>query len=215
MPLDLPALKSLNTKSIVLASASPRRREILSDMGIKFKVVTTLKPDENNPALYKTEADYVADTAYMKAKEVFDRCEADPDLPKADIVIGVDTVVVKNGKVFEKPSNADKAKEMLQEFSGSTHSVLSGVQIIYKLKDGKVEKLGFVEKTDVTFSSLNDETINIYVNSGEPFDKAGGYGIQGEASIFVKSIQGDYWNVVGLPKNRLFEELVKIVDICV
>jgi septum formation protein len=82
-------------------------------------------------------------------------------LPKADIVIGVDTVVVKNGKVFEKPSNADKAKEMLQEFSGSTHLVLSGVQIIYKLKDGKVEKLGFVEKTDVTFSSLNDETINI------------------------------------------------------
>ncbi|PHZ13192.1 putative maf protein [Rhizopus microsporus ATCC 52813] len=213
MPLDLPALKSLNAKSVVLASASPRRKEILSDMGIKFKVVTTLKPDENNPALYKTEADYVADTAYMKAKEVFDRCEA--NLPKADIVIGVDTVVVKNGKVFEKPPNADKAKEMLQEFSGSTHSVLSGVQIIYKLKDGKVEKLGFVEKTDVTFSSLNDETINIYVNSGEPFDKAGGYGIQGEASIFVKSIQGDYWNVVGLPKNHLFEELVKIADICV
>ncbi|KAG2233513.1 hypothetical protein INT48_003384, partial [Thamnidium elegans] len=195
MPLDLPVLKLLANKSIVLASASPRRREILESMGLKFSVVTTLKPDENDPTAYKTRADYVADTAYMKAKEVFDRCQQDPSFANVDIVIGADTVVVKDEHVLEKPRDKNHAIEMLQQLSGQTHYVLTGVQIIYKTEEGKIEKCQFVERTNVRFSKLDTETMNAYVNSGEPFDKAGGYGIQGEAALFVESIEGDYWNV--------------------
>ncbi|KAI8064916.1 maf-like protein [Thamnidium elegans] len=147
----------------------------------------------------------------MKAKEVFDRCQQDPSFANVDIVIGADTVVVKDEHVLEKPRDKNHAIEMLQQLSGQTHYVLTGVQIIYKTEEGKIEKCQFVERTNVRFSKLDTETMNAYVNSGEPFDKAGGYGIQGEAALFVESIEGDYWNVVGLPKNHLFRELVKII----
>ncbi|KAI9477854.1 MAG: maf-like protein [Benjaminiella poitrasii] len=149
----------------------------------------------------------------MKATEVFDRCQEDPQLPKADVVIGADTIVVADDdSVLEKPRDKAHAQEMMDLLNGKTHHVLTGVQIFYKLK-GKVERVGFVERTNVTFSTLEPEIIQAYIESGEPFDKAGGYGIQGEASLFVESIQGDYWNVVGLPKNHLFRELTKIAHI--
>ncbi|KAL0136656.1 maf-like protein [Mucor lusitanicus] len=209
MPLNLPVLNNLSKKTIVLASASPRRREILTDMGLDFSVVTTLEPDENDPTAYRTRAEYVSDTAYMKAKEVFERCQQDPELPTADIVIAADTVVVKDECVLEKPKDKDHALEMLQQLNGQTHYVLTGVQIMYKIND-KVERIEFVERTEVQFSQMDPEIIQAYVDSGEPFDKAGGYGIQGQASLFVESIHGDYWNVVGLPKNHLFRELIKL-----
>ncbi|KAI9280489.1 maf-like protein [Sporodiniella umbellata] len=151
----------------------------------------------------------------MKAKEVFERCETDPDLPNADIVIGADTVVVKDEEVLEKPRDKEHALCMLNKLSGSMHYVLTSVQIFYKQKDGTTQETGFVEKTSVKFSKLDNEIITAYINSGEPFDKAGGYGIQGTASLFVESIQGDYWNVIGLPKNRLFQELQRIAAVCV
>ncbi|KAI9355546.1 maf-like protein [Pilaira anomala] len=146
----------------------------------------------------------------MKAQEVFNRCYEGDGLPNADIVIGADTVVVKDDHVLEKPRDKNHAMEMLEQLSGRTHYVLTGVHIIYKTKDDEILSSHFVEKTTVKFSELDTETMNAYVNSGEPFDKAGGYGIQGEAALFVESIEGDYWNVVGLPKNHLFRELVKI-----
>ncbi|CEP16673.1 hypothetical protein [Parasitella parasitica] len=195
MPLNLPVLKNISRKTIVLASASPRRREILADMGLKFSVVTTLKPDENNPMLYKSRAEYVADTARMKAEEVFMRCQQDSQLPDADIVIGADTVVVKDENVLEKPKDKDHALAMLQQLNGQSHYVLTGVHIVFKLND-KVERIEFVERTEVRFDQIDPGAIQAYVDSGEPFDKAGGYGIQGQASLFVKSIHGDYWNVV-------------------
>ncbi|KAF1799770.1 maf-like protein [Mucor lusitanicus] len=145
----------------------------------------------------------------MKAKEVFERCQQDPELPTADIVIAADTVVVKDECVLEKPKDKDHALEMLQQLNGQTHYVLTGVQIMYKIND-KVERIEFVERTEVQFSQMDPEIIQAYVDSGEPFDKAGGYGIQGQASLFVESIHGDYWNVVGLPKNHLFRELIKL-----
>ncbi|CAO3648829.1 unnamed protein product [Mucor fragilis] len=209
MPLNLPVLNNLSKKKIVLASASPRRREILTDMGLDFSVVTTLEPDENDPTAYETRAEYVADTAYMKAKEVFERCQQDHKLPTADIVIAADTVVVKDECVLEKPRDKEHALAMLQQLNGQSHYVLTGVQIMYKIND-KVERIEFVERTQVQFSQIDPEIIQAYVDSGEPFDKAGGYGIQGQASLFVESIHGDYWNVVGLPKNHLFRELSKL-----
>ncbi|KAI8984119.1 maf-like protein [Mycotypha africana] len=146
----------------------------------------------------------------MKAKEVFDRCQSDDQLPNADIVIGADTIVVKDGHVLEKPKDATDAIRMLTQLSGTTHQALTGVQIFSKAPNGEVEKINFVEITDVTFKKLDLETIKAYVDSGEPFDKAGAYGIQGNASAFVDSIKGDYWNVVGLPRNRLCSELSKL-----
>ncbi|KAI8367049.1 maf-like protein [Blakeslea trispora] len=145
----------------------------------------------------------------MKAKEVFERCKVNPELPDADIVIGADTVVVKDNCVLEKPKDRDHAWSMLQKLNGATHQVLTGVQILYKRQD-QIKQIEFVEKTEVTFTRLDNETIKAYIDSNEPFDKAGGYGIQGEASLFVESIHGDYWNVVGLPKNHLFRELLNV-----
>ncbi|KAF7726895.1 hypothetical protein EC973_008190 [Apophysomyces ossiformis] len=190
MPIDWPLLRFLSKKKVILASASPRRREILTDMGLVFEVVTTLKPDENNPLAYESPAEYVKDTARMKAKEVLERCQADRSLPDADIVIGADTVVVIDGHVLEKPRDDNHAEAMLQKLSGRTHEVLTGVCVL-----GPCERT-FVETTRVTFSEIDADTIKAYVASREPFDKAGAYGIQGEASLFVQSIEGDYWNVV-------------------
>ncbi|KAG0172532.1 hypothetical protein DFQ28_010613 [Apophysomyces sp. BC1034] len=192
MAVDWPLLRFLSNKNVVLASASPRRREILTDMGIVFEVVTTLKPDENDPFAYATPGEYVKDTARMKAKEVLARCQADRSLPDADIVIGADTVVVIDGHVLEKPRDYDHAVTMLQKLSGRTHEVLTGVCVL-----GPCERT-FVETTRVTFSEIDADTIKAYVASREPFDKAGAYGIQGEASLFVQSIEGDYWNVASI-----------------
>ncbi|GAN02416.1 N-acetylserotonin O-methyltransferase-like protein-like [Mucor ambiguus] len=197
MPLNSTVLNNLSKKTIVLASASPRRREILTDMGLDFSIVTTLEPDENDPTAYKTQAEYVADTAYMKVKEVFERCQQDSKLPTADIVIAADTVVVKDECVLEKPRDKEHALAMLEQLNGQSHYVLTGVQIMYKIND-KVERIEFVEQTQVQFSQIDPNIIQAYVDSGEPFDKAGGYGIQGQASLFVESIHGDYWNVASI-----------------
>ncbi|KAI9026436.1 N-acetylserotonin O-methyltransferase-like protein-like protein [Phycomyces nitens] len=203
---ELPLWENIKGKRLVLASASPRRKEIMKDMGLEFDVVTTLAPDENNPANYKTSEEYVADTALMKAVEVFERCKTEKDLEEADIVIGADTVVVIQDKILEKPRSEQEALRMIDQLSGKTHRVLTAVQILKKESNG-YSQTGFVEDTSVTFSIIDKVIQEAYVRSGEPFDKAGGYGIQGSASLFVESINGDYWNVVGLPKNHLYRKL--------
>lgn len=115
-----------------------------------------------------------------------------------EIIIGADTIVVQNGKILGKPKDRIIAKEMLESLSGSQHSVYTGVTIMY---EGKQHS--FYEKTDVMFWELSSEEIDQYLDSGEPFDKAGSYGIQGLGSLLVKKINGDYFNVVGLPISRL------------
>ncbi|SAM00774.1 hypothetical protein [Absidia glauca] len=196
MPLELPVWRALANKTVVLASASPRRREILQAMGLQdFKVVPTLEPDENNPAAYDTKAAYVSDTAWMKAKEVWDRCQSDASLPKADVVIGADTVVVFNDTVLEKPKDAAHAVTMLRQLSGHTHTALTGVHIL--AQDIHYQ---FVTTTKVTFATLTEDDIQECA-----------YGIQGPAALFVSNIEGDYWNVVGLPQHPLYKQLVELV----
>ncbi|ORZ10454.1 maf-like protein, partial [Absidia repens] len=143
----------------------------------------------------------------QKAKEVWDRCQTDATLPKADVVIGADTVVVSNDQVLEKPKDADHATTMLRQLSGESHTVLTGVHIL-----AQDLHYHFVTTTKVTFATLSDDDIGEYVRSGEPFDKAGAYGIQGSAALFISSVEGDYWNVVGLPQHSLYKELVKLVN---
>ncbi|KAI7855963.1 inosine triphosphate pyrophosphatase-like protein [Circinella umbellata] len=210
--LQLSWLPWLSKQKIILASASPRRREILTDMGLEFQIVTTLEDDSNDPTAFDLKEDYVHYTARLKAVEVFERCRDDSSLPDADIVIGADTVVVLDKtNVLEKPRDADDAKRMLRELSGKQHTAMTSVVILQKSSSEKgYKEYSFVSKTDVDFYDIDNGILEAYVASGEPFGKAGAYGIQGPASMFVKGIHGDYWNVVGLPKSQLYQKLLTL-----
>ncbi|MCR2820543.1 Maf family protein [Lederbergia panacisoli] len=178
---------------LVLASASPRRKEILQKLNIPF---TTFSPnaDETLPTGLQP-SDFVVTLALRKASL------ASEHFPQAAI-IGSDTVVVCDELILGKPKNREEAEHMLKLLSGRIHAVYTGVAIINK---GKTET--FYEKTDVEFWELTETDIHQYIKSGEPFDKAGAYGIQGQGALLVKSIKGDYYTVVGLPISRLYRIL--------
>ena len=184
-------------KKIILASASPRRRELLEQGGIPFTVIPS-QAEENitttNPVLA------VEELSYLKCSDVYEKSVEDV------VVIGADTVVVSDGKILGKPSSKEEAIEMLQGLQGRAHEVYTGVTIM--TREGKENtKKTFHEKTKVVFYPMSDEESRSYVNTKEPMDKAGAYGIQGKSAIFIKEINGDYNNVVGLPLARLYQEL--------
>lgn len=175
--------------NLVLASSSPRRKELLEKLSIPF---TTYSPNADESVDRDYSPDHIVSTlALRKAKKAAEH------FPNS-YVIGSDTIVVHEERVLGKPSDRDSARQMLRDLSGCTHSVYTGVAVIYK---GSVT--AFYEKTDVTFWELSDVEIERYLDSGEPFDKAGGYGIQGKGGLLVKSIDGNYYSVVGLPVSRL------------
>ena len=188
---------------IILASGSPRRREILEKQGVCFRIVTSEKEEKitcNDPS--KT----VKELSEMKATDVFARIEKDE---KDDfLVIGADTVVACDGHILGKPADREKACEMLRMISGREHYVYTGVCITGK-KDGKIFKSCFAEETAVFVSRLTEEEIEDYVDTGEPFDKAGGYAIQGLFAPYVERIEGDYYNIVGFPLSRVVRETKK------
>lgn len=172
-------------RKIILASTSPRRKELLEQMGIPFEIETSdveevLKED-------CTIEEAIEHIAYTKAFPVFEKHED-------CVVIGADTIVYLNGEVLGKPHNEDQAISMLQSLSGKTHQVITGVAILSKEK-----KELFSIVSDVTFYDLSEEDIKAYVGSKEPLDKAGAYGIQGKGAFLVAKIVGDYYNIVGLP----------------
>lgn len=178
-----------NMPQLILASNSPRRRELLQKLNIPFKA---LSPNvDESISTYVSPEDIVMTLALRKANIV-------KDLEENAVVVGCDTVVVCDDQILGKPKNESEARDMLKQLSGRTHSVYTGVAIIH---DAKQEL--FFEKTDVEFWLLSDEEIEQYIESGESFDKAGAYGIQGLGALLVKSIRGDYYSVVGLPIARL------------
>ena len=182
---------------IVLASASPRREELLALIVKDFRII----PSEFDESLVPVELgpkEHVAYSSIMKARDVVGKC---PD----SLVIGADTIVCIDNAILGKPSDAADAIQMLKKLSGRTHQVCTGVAVI---KDG-IERSA-VEITDVTFREIDDDIIARYVASGEPMDKAGAYAIQGKGAILVKSICGCYSNVVGLPIYRLSTILEEI-----
>lgn len=180
-------------KSLILASASPRRKELLTLLDLPFTIYSA-DIDETIP--FGTSPQEAVETlAYKKAQAVFkDNNQA--------IVIGCDTIVVHNDTILGKPLDRKEAFSMLSQLSDHTHAVYTGVCIM-----SEHTTVVFHEVTNVTFWKLTQQDINAYIDSGEPFDKAGSYGIQGKAALFVKGIQGDYFNVVGLPVSRLAREL--------
>jgi len=181
---------------LILASASPRRAEILRDAGVAFTVVSsavdeTPYPDEAPQAIVQRLADAKADLVAARAVG-------------PAIVIAADTVVVLDGQVLGKPRSTEDARHMLEQLSGRTHSVHTGVSLI-RLPDAG--RLQFVETTLVHFSRLTAEEISKYLATEEPYDKAGAYAIQGRAGRFIPRIEGCYYNVVGLPLEHLLAAL--------
>ena len=175
--------------ALILASASPRRRELMRLLSPDFTVRVSDAEEKNDPLGDPVET--VLFNARAKGEAVFR--DADP----GDTVIAADTIVRHNGKILGKPGTPDEAKAMLRALSGDTHAVYSGVYI----RSGARE-VSFCEKTEVEFYPLTDAEIDAYVASGDPFDKAGGYGIQSGGALLVRAIRGDYYNVVGFPVAR-------------
>ena len=175
----------MKKRRLIVASASPRRRELLAQAGFEFLV----EPSDADETLadFVTPAMAVEQLAERKARSVAEK-------HSGDVVLGCDTIVALDGEKLGKPQSADDAKAMLRRLSGQTHTVYTGVCIT----DGtRTER--FVSATDVTFYPLSAQTIDDYVATGEPMDKAGAYGIQGLGSVLVQSFSGDYFTVVGLP----------------
>jgi septum formation protein len=195
-------------KDIILASGSPRRRELLAREGVKFQVfqVTaneTLSDEEAADAAKAAET-----LAERKAGAAVQTILAQPYLGQAT-VIGADTMVVLDGKIYGKPRSAEAAHATLRALSGKTHQVITGVSVWRLLYSGpdelQVGRRNFHVVSDVTFRELSDEEIDAYVRTGESRDKAGAYGIQGEGAKLVAGYEGDYDNIVGLPVKRLLE----------
>ena len=192
-------IEKLNDFKIILASRSPRRQQLLRELGLKFEVVIKEYEEIYPEGLSGDEiARYVAhEKAASFKNEISDNV----------IVIAADTIVWCNNKVLGKPIDNEDAKSILKEISGNTHEVITGVSILSSSKE-----LTFSDSTKVTFESLSEEEINYYVEKYKPYDKAGAYGIQEWIGIIACShIDGSYFNVVGLPVQRLYSELQKFI----
>lgn len=202
---------------IILASASPRRKELLEQIGLEFEIcpakgeeiITKTIPEEVVMELSKQKAEEIA---YMVT--AYNETHKDITTPTDILVIGADTVVAYNGQILGKPKDEEDAKRMLSMLSGNTHSVYTGVTLCLIDKSGKAGEIVFAEKTDVTIFPISEEEIDRYVSTGEPMDKAGSYAIQGKSAIFIEKIDGDYNNVVGLPITRIYQKLKAVgIDI--
>ncbi len=184
--------------NVILASASPRRRELLqyifSDFEIKASSVEEIVPSDISSKKYP---EYLSKLkAEDIAKEHFDA-----------LVIGADTIVLLGEKILGKPKDKEDSREMLSSLSGNIHKVITGCTLVYKGKS-----LTFSVTTDVEFYNLTDDEIEEYISSDEPYDKAGGYGIQSKGALLVKKIDGDYFNVVGFPIAELKRKIAEILS---
>lgn len=183
---------------IILASASPRRKELLAKIFPEFKIIPSKAEDNADVSLPPREK--VLCLAKIKADDIFQS-------HKDALVIGSDTVVALDGEVLEKPKDKQDARRMLRNLSGRTHSVFTAVAMFYGERE-----TAFVEETKVTFEEMTEEEIEEYISTDEPYDKAGAYGIQGQASKFISKIDGDYFNVCGLPVSKLYYKLKKFLE---
>lgn len=198
---------------IILASASPRRKALLEQIGMEFEIC----PAKGEEVITESRPDAVVlELSRQKAEEVaagvLTYNEQHPDLatPQDILVIGADTVVAYGDEILGKPKDEEDAGRMLTLLQENTHSVYTGITLVFIDKSGRTGEYCFFEKTDVTMYPMDEDEINRYIATGEPMDKAGSYGIQGRCAIYIKQIEGDYNNVVGLPVARLYQELRRV-----
>ena len=180
---------------LYLASQSPRRTELLTQVGIDHIVVSSTYEEANRG--YDDPIEMVKAQALGKAR-------AAVGVPEGSIVLGADTIVVLDNQVLGKPHDASEARHMLERLSGQVHSVITGVALLIK-----GQEIVFYNETKVYFKKLAPFEIESYIASGEPMDKAGAYGIQGKGALWVEKIEGSYTNVVGLPVEHVYDELCK------
>ena len=192
-------INSLNNIDVILASGSPRRKQLLEDAGIKFRILT--KQVEENYPVYLQRTDIPLYLSKIKAHSL------KTDFPDS-LIIAADTVVVQRRDVLNKPSSPEEAKQMLLKLSNNMHEVITGVTICYK-----GQERSFYDITEVFFKPLSEEYINYYIDNYKPFDKAGSYGIQEWIGMVgIQKIQGDFYNVMGLPVSKLVNELEKLFN---
>ncbi len=193
---------------IILASGSPRRKEILEQVGVEFTVITSDK--EERITKIRPE-EIVKELACEKALDVAGK------IKEKSIIIGADTMVAIDGQVLGKPKNPAEAKAMLQMLQGNRHQVYTGVSVVvkpekgpeYKGKKEEAKIINFAEKTEVWVYPMKKAQIDRYIACGESYDKAGGYGIQGKFAVNIEKIEGDYYNIVGFPVSKLYTVLME------
>lgn len=202
---------NLDKTKIILASQSPRRCELMKQAGFEFEII---KSEVDEKITKSIPSDIVKELSLQKADDVFNKLMSHIDFSLiafedlSFLVIGADTIVTKNGKIMGKPKNFEEAFSMIKSIQDSTHKVYTGVTLIkYDFNTKHKEIHSFFESTDVTLYPMTDLEISSYISTGHCYDKAGGYGIQGQFAVYVKGINGDYNNVVGLPIAHLYHEL--------
>jgi septum formation protein len=190
---------------LILASASPRRREILATLGVDFTVRTA---DADETCELADPGARVEAISLKKCLAVWDMLVAEGEADEDTVILASDTLVTADGLFLGKPRDAEDARAMIRFLQGRTHTVASGLAIWYRGRTVTSHEL-----TGVTFAPMTEAEIETYVSTGESFGKAGGYAIQGFASRYIKGIEGDYFNVVGLPVRRLYETLRMVFGI--
>ena len=190
-------------KRMILASGSPRRKELLQMLEVPFEVLVS----DTKEVITKNEpAEVTKELSYQKAMAVAGQVEE-------GIIIGADTVVSIDGKILGKPADKEEAREMIYKLQGKSHMVYTGVTVIAKSGD-MVSASSFAEGTKVNVAPMTENEIEAYISTDEPYDKAGAYGIQGPFAIHIEKINGDYNNVVGLPISRLYHEINNFSGLC-
>ena len=185
-------------KRIVLASKSPRRKEILEKCG--FEPIVMISECDESKVKEKDPRKLVKKLSIIKARDVAGKCK------DGDVIVAADTVVSVDGTILGKPKTKKEAREMIRSYAGKEHYVYTGVTIIYKRKE-KDEEYSFVDKAAVTVSEMTNCEIKAYVETGEPMDKAGAYGIQGAFCKYIPKINGDFYTVMGLPIARTYRAI--------
>lgn len=192
--------------SIILASASPRRKELLEQIG----VVCTVMPSKKEEVITKTNPiEVVEELSFIKASDIAGQVKEE------SIIIGADTIVVYKNQILGKPKDKEHAFKMIKELQGNVHQVYTGVSLIIKPEKKQEKIITCSVETKVGICSMTDEQIYHYIDTKEPLDKAGAYAIQGKFAIYINHLDGDYYNVVGLPISKIYEMLWKEgIDIC-
>lgn len=190
------------TVKVILASNSPRRKEILGQAGIQFEV----KPSHKEEVMTKTNPDEVVkELSLQKAADVAE------SINEEAVIIGSDTIVAIGQHILGKPKTEEEAVQMITMLQGNSHQVYTGVSVVIKTKNEQgsldCETIQFADRTNVNVNTMTEDEIRNYVATGEPMDKAGAYGIQGKFAVYIKGIEGDYYNVMGFPIARFYQEM--------
>lgn len=190
---------------IILASASPRRKELLELIVPKFEIQASGIDEKLEESL--TLQEQVTKLAYAKSKDIYEKTDGDR------IIIGSDTIVTKNGKIYGKPKDRNHAKQMINELleGDKTHSIITGLSVIVE-KEGEYKEYKTYDEVKVFLKDISDKEIDKWIDSGKAMDKAGAYGIQNEFCVFVDKIEGNYTSVVGLPTHKLYDIIKEYIN---